>query len=736
MSSSSWFDRKTRLSVLLKSHGDDDADALALDRLLHGQSVIGKTSKTVEIDALRFSDKDVGVVGTLEYGQFGVIDVVNCRIDGRVYVRKSIEKRFALRTREQCSPQTERDILLRATKRDAQWAPHLLCAYQTPTHLNLVMDYAEGGTLWDVLESSPSDGRVPEADMKWWAPQIISAMHWCHAQGFVHRDIKPHNFVLTPDAHVLLIDFGSAAPLLPPARDGSQRVPKKHCLVPCGTCDYISPEILQAHEAALVAMEMEDEGEARSLADDEEGYGLETDWWSLGAMLYEMAYGVAPFFAQDIRRTYLKIMDHEISLKFNSDVPISAAFQDLMRRLLTHCDDRLGRRSVLEITEHPFFEDTNWSNLRGQVAPPTIHLPQFTYTGPTAAPPALEESTASQPFAFSAFFQSSKDYSSPAVAVSVNRTHSTPSKSLTRSALREQAVASFIGFSWGPTLDAFPDTPPQPDTHGQETPRPVRTSLSTPGSNNFLAPSSATTQSTPRFHSYPFTTPVRPNAAAQTPYQTLPRTSTVRRTAQRRPVSDREAMKQLVDCVGMSARKKVLESGRKPHVAALHASLGGTLKKELRFGPSPIVVDRRNDSFIPPLAFNGGAASDGGSEESESEGPPSPSPSPRPGSAMSMMSRRSQTPTISGSYSHRLGFASTPSLFASTPSLNAMLLPPATPHSSTPRASNRYQEDVSSPAVIAFDASSFDAFEERHGSLMDDISDVENRIGHLLMQIG
>ena len=59
------------------------------------------------------------------------------------------------------------------------------------------------------------------------------------------RDIKPHNFVLTPVANVLLIDFGSAAPLLP-------------CLVPCGTCDYISPEILLAHENALLALEMND----------------------------------------------------------------------------------------------------------------------------------------------------------------------------------------------------------------------------------------------------------------------------------------------------------------------------------------------------------------------------------------------------------------------------------------------------------------------------------------------
>lgn len=191
------------------------------------------------------------------------------------------------------------------------------------------MDYAEGGTLWDVLESSPLDGKVREEDLKWWAPQIVSAMGWCHEQGFAHRDIKPHNFVLTRTAHILLIDFGSAAPLLPPAHggDGSQRIPKKHCLVPCGTCDYISPEILTAHEEALVALELQmddddDEGRKKREEDrireeqngkgEEGGYGKETDWWSMGAMLFEMAYGVAPFFAKDIRQTYLRIMDHEV----------------------------------------------------------------------------------------------------------------------------------------------------------------------------------------------------------------------------------------------------------------------------------------------------------------------------------------------------------------------------------------------------------------------------------------
>lgn len=153
-------------------------------------------------------------------------------------------------------------------------------------------------------------------------------------------------------------------------------------------------------------------------------------------------------------------------------------------------------------------------------------------------------------------------------------------------------------------------------------------------------------------------------------------------------------MKQLVDCVGMSARKKVLESGRKPRILSISrsrsASVGGTgtLRKELRFFPTAMPIPApdyhslnasgENEESLPqPLKTTlpkpklahiivdpeerATSASDG----TDSEGPPSPSP--RPGSAMSIISRRSGTPTWTGRMSglcmnnSGTGFISNPS---------------------------------------------------------------------------
>lgn len=209
-----------------------------------------------------------------------------------------------------------------------------------------------------------------------------------------------------------------------------------------------------------------------------------------------------------------------------------------------------------------------------------------------------------------------------------------------------------------------------------------------------------------------------------------PGASTLRRrsTAQRRTVSDREAMKQLVDCVGMSARKKVLESGRKPRILtlSLSRSTSGGLKKDVRFGPPhsqrAISAGDHHETSAENSA-DGIVAQDAvyptASDCTESEGPPSPSPSPRPGSAMSMLSRRSVTPSISASYSQRRALGSSNGLSPN-------------PLAVTFRSDKDFDPNVAEQLPDqTFTIGTLDALENKHASMMGEIEDIERRLVYL-----
>ena len=91
----------------------------------------------------------------------------------------------------------------------------------------------------DLHERIALEGPLPIAEALAIAVQVAAALAYAHERGVIHRDVKPHNVLLTADGHAKLTDFGIARVDDAPALTQPGRV--------LGTGDYVAPEQAQGH---------------------------------------------------------------------------------------------------------------------------------------------------------------------------------------------------------------------------------------------------------------------------------------------------------------------------------------------------------------------------------------------------------------------------------------------------------------------------------------------------------
>ncbi|CAG0886427.1 unnamed protein product [Cyprideis torosa] len=127
------------------------------------------------------------------------------------------------------------------------------------------------------LKSAGLTGSFPIRGIKIFWEQMLQTVHQIHDQGVIHADLKPANFLLV-NGELKLIDFGIACSL----KDADATSVTLPCLM--GTYNYISPEALMGTGAPTVAGQMPVIKISRK-----------SDIWSLGCILYHMAFGRPPF---------------------------------------------------------------------------------------------------------------------------------------------------------------------------------------------------------------------------------------------------------------------------------------------------------------------------------------------------------------------------------------------------------------------------------------------------------
>jgi protein-serine/threonine kinase len=199
-------------------------------------------------------------------------------------------------------------------------------AFQSDSKLFFVLEYCPGGELFFYLSQI---GRFKEDAARFYASNILLALHHLHSQNILYRDLKPENVLVSHDGYVKIADFGLSKENILGHNDAKSI---------CGTAEYLAPEILL-----------------------NQGHGKASDWWSFGAIIYEMLCGEPPFYSKNKEKLFSNIKYSTPKLDFGF---LSENARDIIGKLLDkNPATRLGSTptDAEEIMAHPWFSCINWN---------------------------------------------------------------------------------------------------------------------------------------------------------------------------------------------------------------------------------------------------------------------------------------------------------------------------------------------------------------------------------------
>jgi serine/threonine protein kinase len=263
--------------------------------------------------------------------------LVKKKNNDKLYAMKVLKKSVIKLNNQEDHTKTERKIL---EKIDHPFIVSLHYAFQDEKKLYLVTEFMQGGELFYHLRRE----RVFKEDRaRFYVTEIVLALEYLHKNNCIYRDLKPENILLDKDGHIKLTDFGLSKIVLTKNRDDSR------AFTICGTPEYLAPEILI-----------------------EKGYDKCVDWWSLGALFYEMLAGYSPYKTQKDNKLELENYTKKIYMQPYFSENAKSFIQNL---LIVDPKNRLGSgpNGSQNVKSHPFFNNINWDDtLNKRIIPPYI----------------------------------------------------------------------------------------------------------------------------------------------------------------------------------------------------------------------------------------------------------------------------------------------------------------------------------------------------------------------------
>lgn len=315
----------------------------------------------------KMTAEDFQPLRCLGKGSYGTVLLVKQNSTGRLYAQKQFKKASLVVHKKLVEQtKTERQILESVNRHP--FVVKLFYAFQDREKLYLILEYGQGGELFTHLSS---ERMFSESTAAFYMAEMALALSHLHdTLGVVYRDLKPENCLLDAEGHLLLTDFGLSKVALPGARSraGSTATDASDdacCNSILGTVEYMAPEVVQGKK-----------------------YGRSVDWWSFGALGFDLMTGNPPFRG----RNNAKIQENIVKQKVVLPYFLSPDAKDLLTRLLRkEPRKRLGANMPKDLDilkKHRFFRKIDWVRLAAREVEPPIQ--------PVITDPELAENFAAE----------------------------------------------------------------------------------------------------------------------------------------------------------------------------------------------------------------------------------------------------------------------------------------------------------------------------------------------------
>ncbi|KAM0252097.1 hypothetical protein ACHAQJ_007894 [Trichoderma viride] len=286
----------------------------------------------------KMTSEDFESLRCLGKGTYGTVVLVKQRTTGRLYAQKQFKKASLVVHKKLVEQtKTERQILESVNRHP--FVVKLFYAFQDQEKLYLILEYGQGGELFTHLNTEKMFSESVAAF--YMAEMLLAISHLHQTLGVVYRDLKPENCLLDAEGHLLLTDFGLSKVAVDQSEDSCNSI--------LGTVEYMAPEVIQGKK-----------------------YGKAVDWWSFGALAYDLMTGNPPFRGGN----HAKIQDNIVKQKLVLPYYLSMDAKDILTRLLRKDPNkRLGAvmpKDMQTMKNHRFFRKIDWKKLAAREMEPPI----------------------------------------------------------------------------------------------------------------------------------------------------------------------------------------------------------------------------------------------------------------------------------------------------------------------------------------------------------------------------